>query len=312
MRFSLLLSFVLFCLIAYSQTTDKYPIFNEKPKKGIYVTFEEFKFNEPSITDGFSIKHKTRTTSNWKDTKSYYIKKDSGSKINIPDEVWGFSNGNEIFIFHIVEFFKLSRQNDGFISYAYRRANLDTSKAEEVGSIVGSLFGGQEQIAGAPKSSVFGNVVGEGAGRITKKTRIKKVLNTKLRYCLDFDGKLKHTPAETNFFDLNKHRHKEKRTITIIRGKAKELNQNINIDFDDRTFEIPPNSLKEIEVTFEDKIYSICLNNNKKDCFKVNLINDKPYFFQISYSKKKGYDIKIPTVALVKNSLKRAKKNVKH
>ena len=41
-----------FCLEGFSQVKEM-PISNEIPKRGIYKTFEEFKFNVPSITDSF-------------------------------------------------------------------------------------------------------------------------------------------------------------------------------------------------------------------------------------------------------------------
>lgn len=81
MRFILSLSYLLLCLSAYAQTTLKYPIFNEKSKRAIYLIFNEFKFNQPSITAGFRVRYETRTEEKWAGTRAYYIEKIKVAKL---------------------------------------------------------------------------------------------------------------------------------------------------------------------------------------------------------------------------------------
>jgi len=292
MRFTLSLSFVLICLITYAQTTDKYPIFNEKPKKGIYVTFEEFKFNEPSITSGYSLKHETRNEEKWKGTKAYYPVKNNGSKTKIPKTVWGFSDGYEIFVFHDVAYFKLLQKENGFETYAHDKVNWDKVNAGEViGYSLGGILGGT--IAAASKDN-----------------KVKKVLNTKQRYCVDFDGVLKHIPTKGNFIDWNRFQYNEKRTITLIRGKAKELSQTVAVNFNEEIYNLAPKSFEEIEILIEDKTYQICLEG-KKECLKANLIKNVPHYFHISNTKKKGLKVEIPSEDFVKFNLATIKRQSK-
>lgn len=251
MRAVIVSIFVLVCSIASGQILEKYPIFNETPKKGIYVTFKEFKFNEPSITSGFSVRYESRSEEKWIGTNAFYIKKNQGSKIKIPKKVWGFSNGVDIFVFQDVGFFKLVRNDNGFKTYAHERIDLKPKTGEIIGYSIGGLLGGA--IAGAARDS-----------------RINKVLKTKFRYCLNFDGQLKLMPSETAFIDWTTFKYKETRTITLIRGKAKELPQPIVVNFDDNSYTLTPNSYEEIDILLTDKTYQICKKDNN-ECLTVNL-----------------------------------------
>jgi hypothetical protein len=70
---------------------DSYILNYSTYKKGIYKTFEEFKYNRPSITDNFIF-----------DGKRLYItdKATGRTKKVRKGEVWGLSNGSRIFVRH--------------------------------------------------------------------------------------------------------------------------------------------------------------------------------------------------------------------
>ena len=55
--------------LSFSQELEL-PIFKEKLKYGIYKTFEEFKYNTPSIIDSFYVDLKERKSKNWEGTYS--------------------------------------------------------------------------------------------------------------------------------------------------------------------------------------------------------------------------------------------------
>jgi hypothetical protein len=88
---------ILLFLKGYSQG-NQIPTAVEIPKKGLYKTFEEFKFNVPSITDSFFVEGKMRTQQNWEGTMSYTSRYASSNKK--VKKVWRFSDSQNVFAFH--------------------------------------------------------------------------------------------------------------------------------------------------------------------------------------------------------------------
>lgn len=68
---------------------DSYIINTTVYNKGIYKTFEEFKYNKPSIVSNYSFDGKNLWWSDEQSTKQKKIKK---------KEIWGFSEGDKIFV----------------------------------------------------------------------------------------------------------------------------------------------------------------------------------------------------------------------
>lgn len=68
---------------------DNYIINTTSYKKGVYKTFEEFKYNNPSIVDNYTFDNKKLWLTDKKTGKNKKIKK---------REVWGFSDGTRVFV----------------------------------------------------------------------------------------------------------------------------------------------------------------------------------------------------------------------
>ncbi|WP_127123248.1 hypothetical protein [Chryseotalea sanaruensis] len=68
---------------------DNYIIYATVYKKGVYKTFEEFKYNDPSIVEDFTFDKNQLWLTDSKTGKNSKIKK---------NEVWGFSDGARIFV----------------------------------------------------------------------------------------------------------------------------------------------------------------------------------------------------------------------
>ncbi len=68
---------------------DNYIINTTAYQKGIYKTFEEFKYNNPSIRDKFTFDKKNLWVTDKKTGKQRKIRK---------SEIWGFSDGTKIFV----------------------------------------------------------------------------------------------------------------------------------------------------------------------------------------------------------------------
>ncbi len=110
-----------YCCVIYSQ--EYIPNYNEiKPKKGIYKTFDEFKNNSPSILNEYRLVVRTPYEQAKLLAKGNILKiiDATGNERRIR-KIWGFFDGDAIFIYYPDSFNKLI--NNGryryFIHYFY-------------------------------------------------------------------------------------------------------------------------------------------------------------------------------------------------
>ncbi|MEM9052763.1 MAG: hypothetical protein AAGC47_11975 [Bacteroidota bacterium] len=115
-------------------------------KRGAYKTFEEFLNNEPSLRDSFYLEFKQRTNKNWEGTTQVIprlVEKDKKVK-----KVWGFSDGNAVYIFHQVEFFPISYTSGGFYFLGYGPLDSDgATTAQVMGGAIGGAIHASSQKA---------------------------------------------------------------------------------------------------------------------------------------------------------------------
>ncbi|MBX3255041.1 MAG: hypothetical protein KF862_12940 [Chitinophagaceae bacterium] len=93
---------------AYNAERFALPILEQPPAKGIYMNFGEFKNNQPSIKE-FRVEAD-------KKTDDIYAKDDNGNEILLRN-VYGFSDGVNIYIKGAGNFFRLHRANKTFNMY---------------------------------------------------------------------------------------------------------------------------------------------------------------------------------------------------
>lgn len=89
----------------YNQQRFNLPVLTGTLSKGVYLTFEEFKNNKPSIID-FVIKPD-------KKNDDIYIKDEQGKEMLMRD-LYGYSDGKDIFISSAGNFFRLYRSGNSF------------------------------------------------------------------------------------------------------------------------------------------------------------------------------------------------------
>lgn len=84
------------------------PILNNPPVKGIYFSFDDFKNNSPSPREFTVDKNKTGDF--------LYLKNEKGEDILCTD-LWGYSDGKDMFMFSATNYFKLHRTHNSFKIY---------------------------------------------------------------------------------------------------------------------------------------------------------------------------------------------------
>jgi len=87
------------------------PILHEKPKKGVFITFDDFLQNQPSYTTFERVEYKN----------SLGVLVDSaGKRINFKS-AWGFSNGEQVFYFLGENFYELKKRSGLYELKAYQK-----------------------------------------------------------------------------------------------------------------------------------------------------------------------------------------------
>ena len=92
-------------------------IVNNNLVRGGYANYFEFLNNAPSVRDSFYVEWEQRTNPQWVGTKKVIprlVRNDRKVK-----KIWGFSDGNQVFIFHQVEFFPVVIDSDQPYFYGY-------------------------------------------------------------------------------------------------------------------------------------------------------------------------------------------------
>ncbi len=95
-------------------------------KKGVYLTYNDFKNNTPSIQD-FEIKKSEFA-------HTLFVKDEQGNQYPVR-KIWGFSDGENVFIKSADIFFKLEKYNNNFYSWASKNISMVTKVP--VGDIIG-------------------------------------------------------------------------------------------------------------------------------------------------------------------------------
>lgn len=92
----------------YNVSRFNLPILSKPMQKGIYRSFEDFKNNKPSSIEFSVDKNKTGDY--------LYVKNEKGEDILFTD-LWGYCDGQDMFIFSANNYFKLHRSHNGFKIY---------------------------------------------------------------------------------------------------------------------------------------------------------------------------------------------------
>lgn len=110
-------------------------------KKGVYQTFDEFKMNHPSIT--------TYSIEDDKLTKTIFFKDDQGE--HPIRDVWGYCDGNHLYIKSGDNYFELVKKQHTFISIASRplkrRRDFKAGNVLLFGSVMGTVGKGNKKVS---------------------------------------------------------------------------------------------------------------------------------------------------------------------
>lgn len=99
-------------IISYNENRFQIPALQETPAKGVYPNFEAFLQNKP-LEVSFSVKNRKQ--------KDQLLVKGQNGKDSSIVEFWGYCDGKDRYILSAQNFFKLTRNANGFLLYGVNR-----------------------------------------------------------------------------------------------------------------------------------------------------------------------------------------------
>ncbi len=232
------------------------PILDEPYKRGIDETFEEFRLNSPTNTDSFYVESIPRTQENWEGTSSLVPRyAENNRKVK---RAWGFCDGQNVYVFHQWEFFKVELDSTEVGFYAYKE--IDNSGAIAAGVLGGAIGGG-----------IYAAIAVDNA----KKKKVYYNINLN-NGTFSSDQIVSDLPIEAI-----------QAKIIIYRRDKKQKSDPLSVFINDSTtFVLIPNSIKEFKVPISDKPVKVCYGEGSSPCLEIDVITDATKYLEGSISSK--------------------------
>jgi hypothetical protein len=213
-------------------------------QKGKFKDYESFLLNEPFVTN-FSIDTAIRTTGAWRGTYSFIP--ENSSLVDL----WGFSDGKNCYYQFGDDFFKIYKEGDNYVVYAYAAPDMsDLSMAAYTGGLVGTM--------------VYSGVANNEAKKSVQK------------YYIDpYTGELTSSKELLDFYKVT-----ERYSTLIIYTGDSENNEPIRFSLDDSiSYSLSPNSIVELILPLKLTPYvlSMDMDTASEKQFYLN-VNEKTYF----------------------------------
>lgn len=99
--------------------------------EGLYASFDEFRNNMPSITDGYEVQDGKQVKVRWVDG--------GGRKKRVRENVYALAHGNRLYIFFSDNFYLIEKQSNGFY---FHGPDVPDAGAVIAGGVLGGALGG--------------------------------------------------------------------------------------------------------------------------------------------------------------------------
>ncbi|NEN25560.1 hypothetical protein G3O08_18870 [Cryomorpha ignava] len=250
--------FLIFSFGAFGQ--DKTPtkadiyemIENKTPKRGIYKHYYEFLANAPSIIDSFYLKKSPRPYYLWQDTYSLeprYVRKNKKVR-----RIWGFSDGEQAYIFDEGEFFPIVVEKGELVFYGFDR--VDNTGVLATTLIVGAVGGGIS--AAGAQSNARSQKIGY---------TIHPVNGTPIH---------PHQPFHEN--------REQKNELIVYRRSKKESDLPVKFLVDgDQLYSFEQKSYVLLQYPLSEGTITLCTGTDFKYCITVALNPDEPTYVKCTY-----------------------------
>ncbi len=225
---------------------------NKNPNRGVYTFYNEFLTNSPSITDTFYVRESPRTKPIWAGSFSMeprYVHKNKKVK-----KVWGYSDGEQAYIFNEIEFFPIEVEGNDLVFYGYDR--IDNSGTMAAGAMGGAIGGG-----------------------IAASVALSNAKSKKIRYTIHpVNGTVEHPDGS---IDKSPEIHKE---LIVYRRSRKESEQEAKFLVDgNHLYSFEQKSYVLLKYPISDTTAKICAGPGLSECITVDLNLEEPTYVKCTY-----------------------------
>lgn len=239
-----------------------YPIMQtDTPTTGVYMSFEEFRNNIPSITSGYDIRHRNvfnNMLAGGGELTPVLTMAD-GKRKAIKD-AWGFIHENKAYINYGGAFYPLSRDGQ---RYSFIGLPIDNnSNASAVAGMVGGAIGG----------AIGGALVG---GMVSATAMPDVYSLDMLTGTVYYNGK----PAGLSIANAK---------LVLYRVSENEKEAPIRIQLNGEERLIDTNELIELSLSTTDVGTSVCLTGDESACINFMPTPGKVYYISCTWSRKKA------------------------
>ncbi len=264
----------------------------EKYQKGIYLDFDEFLNDAPSVKAEFELKPRSASKQFWMGGSDYdLVLKDTLVNKTAYKSFWGISTGDSVLInagnfnagYGFVKLYKIDR-------YCYFKAKVSAASQNPglgmASGVAGGLIGAT--IASIPYEAVFVLNINNGNFYQTNRSLMKLMLKNDSELLQQYNAEEMpfNTDVMIGYIDRynQKHRHEISRKIVsskviIYRKDKKETDDLIQIVTPDSlVFSVAPNDIKEFSVTEKD--ITLCIGT---ECKKYPVSTQEVLYLECSY-----------------------------
>ena len=260
----------------------------DKPKRGIFKTFQEFLMNEPSLQSPFQIVTKSGANKIERGTADYkLLLLDSMKRRREVKKFWGVSDGENIYVNEVLYGGPLNfKKIQGLGRYCYFKGSQDNSGVYASGAAGG--------VAGAVLASAIKEIDGDypyvlnvnnGKFYLLTKEILKTILKNDLALLKNYEDGEKRSERNTMLSYIERYneahtdeiRYNRPQPISVIlyRRQKKERAEAVHIDAGDTIqVALKPNSIEQF--TWLNDSLEVCVNSKCKtvalDRKKVNYI----------------------------------------
>ncbi len=235
---------------------------------GLYNTFYDFMVTNPIGRESFYLDSAITEKGEW---SNYYFKTpryyDNNNKVR---NIWGFTDGNNSYVFYDNEFFKVFKDRDNLCFIGFGIPKTMTSGAVSAGvGVVGGVLGGA--VGGAAAGAIYGAVADANARKKQHK------------YFIDENTGRIFTSIEA----LRDYRAKNVMSELIIyRMSKKEKRDSVFFKINNESYYFIPNSYLHLELPFTYKPIEVeyldRLGNSVKTSFSLE--EKEPVYVMCEYN----------------------------
>ncbi len=231
---------------------------NKKLKRGLYMTFEDFKNKTPSQKKSFEVDMELMEGEAW--TGTYQAVPSYTRSGRYITKVWGFCDGEKEYIYDRYGFFPIEEANGQFFYWGY---------------------GAPEGITGSDVAAVI--AFGLVGGLVKHDRNVRNLKEQKQRYIIDM---------RQGAIGIRERVITERMNLVLYRGARKEQDAKIDIVVaDSLNYSFGQNAYHEVSFLISEEPVKVCYGTKADSCIWVSREKEVNKYVKITHRQDKALEV---------------------